>query len=155
MPAKPLYMIKEYIKSNGYIEIPAEGTSMYPIIKEDDVCKFELIHDVTSVKKGDIILFETTNQKLVAHRFMKTVNQNQSLQFICKGDTNLSCDDPVTKQQIIGRLTAITRGDTVIFTNSLLFFLWMRLIVTIPILSTFLRAYHNKRISTKPKINSY
>lgn len=146
MPANltACYLIKEVIKKQGWVELPAEGTSMYPLIKQGDICRF-VPCEAMKLKKGEIILFHTLSGSLVAHRLLSVESINEQVTYLLKGDTNFGADEPVGQEQLIGKLTSIHKGKYRIKLPSLSVHVWSQMILLFPILTVFLRAYLNRR----------
>lgn len=124
-------ILLEVLKKYGSIELPASGMSMYPIIKEGDICNFTIC-DPINLTSNDIVLFMSEQGKLVAHRFCNTTTKNNIPHFIFKGDTNLGTDSPIPKELILGKLHYINRGNKRIYINSLTFFVWRMVIQLLP-----------------------
>ena len=53
-----IHFFKSVIRKNEYLDLPAEGTSMFPFIQEGDICRF-CECDPLRLKKGDVVLFYT------------------------------------------------------------------------------------------------
>lgn len=102
-------LLKRLITLNKYLEIPSKGTSMFPIIRQNNICVFQKF-DHEDVHRGDVLLFETKEGELTGHRFLHTIKSGNQVWYICKGDTNLHADKPVAEKQIIGRLKMIKRN---------------------------------------------
>jgi signal peptidase I len=124
-------ILLDVLKKYGSIELPAAGVSMYPVIKDGDICSFTIC-DPNNLTSKDIVLFMSDQGKLVAHRFYKTTTKNNIPQFIFKGDTNLGTDTPIPKEFILGKLHYIKRGSKRIYSNSLPFFAWRKVIQLFP-----------------------
>ena len=139
-------LIANVLIKYGTIDLPSTGTSMYPLIRQGDICSFRAC-DPFVLKRGDIVLFFTESGQLVAHRFYKLEFNNGKYSFFLKGDTNLGSDEPVTEHQIIGKLTLIKRKNKILSTTSLTVNLWSKLILLIPTFSHWLRAYLNRKDS--------
>lgn len=139
-----IQIIANVIKRDGAIELPAQGNSMFPLIKEGNICRFDSCTK-GAMKKGDIILFRTAAGRVVAHRFYKTVSINNRMYYLFKGDTNLDFDEPVECELVIGRLAFIRKSKLNIHAGNLAANLWGRLILSFPILSHLLRLYLNKK----------
>ena len=137
-------VLTKVLKKFGIIDLPAKGTSMYPFIIEGDICSFTVCKP-TELKKGDICLFILGNGKLVAHRYYKIKQSNKKQCLLFKGDTNLSYDEPILGEQVLGRLTRIKRGNKIKDITSLYATVWKRLILSIPFISYSLRLYLNKK----------
>ncbi|WP_171683084.1 signal peptidase I [Paenibacillus planticolens] len=124
----------------GWIELPARGTSMYPFIKRGDICRFVLT-EAGHVKKGDILLFQASSGKLVAHRFCRLVRRNKQLYFLCKGDANLAHDEVIAMDQMIGKMTLLERNGRIIHATDMTAYVWGQIVLTIPVTSRLLRLY--------------
>jgi signal peptidase len=143
-----LQLLTHVIQKNGWIELPAQGTSMYPFIKKGDICRF-IPCETSSIKKGDIILYRTSSGSLVAHRYYQSKSINHQMQYLFKGDTNLGSDEAIAHDQIIGKLTWIHRNKTIIHVTDVTAHAWSKLILTFPILSLLLRIYLNRKERTE------
>ncbi|WP_261302592.1 signal peptidase I [Paenibacillus andongensis] len=137
-------MVSHVMEKRGWIELPAEGTSMYPFIKKGDICRFVLA-EAGNLRKGDIILFRTSHGSLVAHRFCRTLTRNLQLHFLCKGDTNLAHDEVIRMDQMIGKMSWIERNGRIIKVTDPAYYVWGQLILTFPLISLLLRVYLNRR----------
>lgn len=136
-------LVQSVVKRSGSIELPAQGDSMFPLIQEGDTCRFRSCLP-SSLKKGDIVLFCSSDEKLVAHRLSHTMSLNQQIRFFFKGDTNLGFDEPVSQNQIIGKLVFIQKENMKVRANNPLAYMWGKLIFLIPGLSGLLRSYLNQ-----------
>ena len=137
-------LLKRTLLKDGYINLPARGESMFPLIKHSDICRFCQL-DHISLQKGDIVLYWAESGQLVAHRFIKTEYLQGELQYIFKGDTNLGFDLPVNRDRLIGKLEFIQRGNKKIMINEFFIYLWGNLILFSPVISGLLRNYLKKR----------
>ncbi|WP_077623675.1 signal peptidase I [Sediminibacillus massiliensis] len=142
--AKTCLIIKEIIKKRGWVELPAQGTSMFPVIQEGDICRF-VSCETKNLQKGDIILFQDSTGKLVTHRYVKSYEELNEQFYLFKGDTNLGLDAPIAKDKIIGKLFLIKKKKTVKKASSLSLVVWGAVIIRCPIVSGWLRSYLNKK----------
>ncbi|MEC0228003.1 S24/S26 family peptidase [Paenibacillus alba] len=142
-----LQLVTQLMEKRGWIELPARGTSMYPLIKQGDICRF-VPTEAAHIRKGDILLFHVPLGNLVAHRFAQCVKKNHQ-QYLCKGDTNLAYDEAIAWDQIIGRMTWIQREERIIHVTELAVHLWGRLVLAVPLISLCLRMYLNRREGIK------
>lgn len=137
-----ILFLKVAIEKDGFLELPAHGNSMFPLIKRGDVCRF-VPCSPDSLMKQDIILFHNDQGQLIAHRFIGVEANNDVLHYLFKGDTNLGYDQPVTADQLIGKLTFIKKKQQEISTLDATPQLWGKLLLTLPFLSGALRKYLN------------
>lgn len=137
-----ILFLKLAVEKDGYLELPAHGNSMFPLIQRGDVCKFIPCRP-DSLEKGDIVLFHTDQGQLIAHRFLHRKMTQDCHQYFLKGDTNLGCDIPVKEGQLIGKLSSIKKKERELTIEQLSAKLWGNLILSLPFLSGMLRKYLN------------
>lgn len=135
-----IHLVTNVIKKNGSIDLPAQGASMFPLIQTDDLCRFNSC-DPSFLKKGDIVLFQLSDEKLVAHRFYKSIFIDHQMYYLFKGDSNLGFDELIVKEQILGKLALILKKQKKIKARSLLVYIWGEMITSIPMISVLLHRY--------------
>ena len=79
----------------GYTIFSVATGSMQPTLNINDII---IIKITDEVKEGDIITFSENNE-FITHRVLKKNNET----FITKGDSNNTEDNPVNKENIIGK----------------------------------------------------
>ena len=81
------------------------GYSMYPLIKQRE----DILHIIKTddYKRGDIILFKSNVDHYVLHRILKIKKD----QIITAGDYNYFKDQPITREQVLGKLVTIKKKD--------------------------------------------
>ena len=85
-----------------YYAIAVATGSMVPNISIGDVVIVNQRYDLNDIKVGDIIAVKYDN-KIIVHRIVKMVNNNDELYIYTKGDANKSLDNYiVNKDMIIG-----------------------------------------------------
>ena len=91
--------------SSGFFKYYASAVatgSMVPNISIGDVVIVNQKYDLNDIKVGDIIAVKYDN-KIIVHRIVKMVNNNDELYIYTKGDANKSLDNyVVNKDMIIG-----------------------------------------------------
>ena len=99
------YKFEEVLEKDGELFFTNVGYSMYPLIKERE----DILHIVTSntYLKGDIILFKSKEEHYVLHRILKIKKDK----IITAGDYNYFKDQPITQEQILGKLIDIKKKD--------------------------------------------
>jgi signal peptidase len=137
-------LVSKVLKKYRLIDLPAQGTSMFPLIKEGDICTFRSC-DPSKLKKGDIVLFFSSESKLVAHRFYQSKRIDNEQLFLFKGDSNIKEDHPITREHIIGKLAFIKRKRKKISITQFQYEIWSKAILLFPIISYWLRSFLNKR----------
>ena len=93
---------KQYINIFGYSVLSAETGSMSPTIEKGDIV---IIKIGDEIKENDIITYKKENV-LVTHRI---VNINGDT-IIAKGDFNNTDDEPIKKDEVIGRTVFIVNN---------------------------------------------
>ena len=99
------YKFEEVLNKDHELFFTNVGYSMYPLIKERE----DILHIVVAdtFKKGDIILFKSNQEHYVLHRILKIKKDK----FITAGDYNYFKDQPIVKEQILGKLIEIKKKD--------------------------------------------
>jgi len=135
-------LLRYSLKKHEWIDLPAEGNSMYPLIRQGNVCRF-MNCDPLTLQKGDIILFHAVSGQLVAHRFIERILVKNSLLFRIKGDTNLGFDQPIRQEQILGKLLYIKKGKIILYAFHFSVYIWGKIILSLPSLTKIIRRYLN------------
>jgi len=99
------YKFEDVLNKDNELFFTNVGYSMYPLIKERE----DILHIVKSdeFKKGDILLYKSNVDHYVLHRLLKIKKD----QYILAGDYNYFKDQPITKEQILGKLITIKKKD--------------------------------------------
>ena len=99
------YKFEDVLNKDNELFFTNVGYSMYPLIRERE----DILHIVKSdeFKKGDILLYKSNVDHYVLHRLLKIKKD----QYIFAGDYNYFKDQPITKEQILGKLIEIKKKD--------------------------------------------
>lgn len=133
-------LLTRIMQRDGWLVMPAKGSSMYPIIREGNMCRFRPV-ETKKLAIGDIILFCSDSGQLIAHRLLSVIRREDQLLYICKGDTNLGCDAPIRREQMIGVLFSIGKSSKELQMTNRLVSLWTKAVITLPFLSHGLNRY--------------
>jgi signal peptidase len=144
-----MQLISNVIQRYGGVDLPAQGNSMFPFIREGDICRFNLCNG-SLLKRGDIVLYHALSGRLIAHRLYQLKSIHNQLYYVFKGDTNHGLDEPVCEDQLIGKLICVQKGKTVLLETGLAAKVWSKMILALPVLSLLLRMYLNLKEKTKP-----
>lgn len=142
----PLPIAKKLISSSGSMIIPSNGYSMYPVIRPKDECHFTQASE-QDLQIGDILLFGDGDGLLVGHRLVRVEGTPTNCCYICKGDTNLYPDKPISFDRIVGKLSLIERKSKKAGSSMTISLAgrgmaaWGSVIVRFPILSAWLRRW--------------
>jgi hypothetical protein len=103
---KKLKGVYESLLSDGYnVRVSTSGPSMFPLIKTGDKIT---ISPGKYFSIGNLIVFNRAEQ-MVCHRLVRVFEKGGIKYYQTRGDSLFSLDDPVTSQQILGRVTKIER----------------------------------------------
>jgi hypothetical protein len=117
-------LLEETLNCGHSIRFRSPGNSMYPTIRNGDILTVTPI-GTASITIGDIILYRHKSG-VTAHRVMHTLKQSENnsrsapqgsqnrsssetLHFFLRGDAALVFDDPVSADQILGKVTHVER----------------------------------------------
>ena len=96
---------EEVLDKDGELIFTNVGYSMYPLIKQrEDILT---IVKTDTFKRGDILLYKSEIDHYVLHRVLKIKKDK----IILAGDYNYWKDKPITKEQVLGKLTSIKKKD--------------------------------------------
>jgi len=109
--------ISEDILNNGIdVRIETSGPSMLPFIRTGDKI---IIRPEKKMNIGDIIVFKRDDQ-MVCHRVVRVFGKDGIKYYQTRGDTHFSPDEPVTADQILGKVVRIERENVSFARRSLL-----------------------------------
>ena len=99
------YKFEDVLNKDNELFFTNVGYSMYPLIRERE----DILHIVKSdeFKKGDILLYKSNVDHYVLHRLLKIKKDK----YILAGDYNYFKDQPINKEQILGKLIEIKKKD--------------------------------------------
>lgn len=147
--------LSHVVRKNGWIDLPAQGSSMFPFIRHGDLCRFVPCEEA-QLRAGDIVLYHSVSGQLVAHRLhlIRTDRKAPAL-FVCKGDTNLGPDQPIRYDQIIGKLQFVQKAKSArhtywpaskdLYMTDAAALAWALLMLKIPAASRLLNLYLSRK----------
>lgn len=91
---------KDYANIFGYTYFVVATGSMSGTIEVNDVVIVKLTEDV---KVNDIITYKTDDGAFITHRVVKEIGN----QIITQGDVNNTEDDPISKEDVVGRVQLV------------------------------------------------
>jgi signal peptidase I len=80
------------------------GDSMAPLIKHGDTLEIE--YGFRKIRRGDVLVFKNSG-KVIAHRAVKIFKACGEEIILPKGDKFSHFDDPISRDDIIGKVTAV------------------------------------------------
>ena len=105
-----LDLTAELLSRGTTVRFRPSGRSMYPSIREGELITVEPVV-ASDVTLGDIVLYRS-EKGVIAHRVVGTSPAQSSVlgpHFFLRGDSSLSCDQPVTAEKILGRVVGVER----------------------------------------------
>ena len=92
---------------NDLIFIEASGFSMWPFIREGEklIIRKTLVEDL---KVGEIILYQAED-KLICHRLVKKIKDNDKYLIYSRGDNSLSLPEFVIKDKFLGKVVGVLK----------------------------------------------
>jgi signal peptidase len=130
--------LTEQLLAEGHrVRFQASGESMQPFIQDKDILEVAPLEG-KQIKKGDVMLVETDEGRLLAHRVVK-INRNNGIPiYFTRGDSSISFDGSFRLENILGRVEIVERGNLrIILTSDLQrqrALLWIRIM---PLVSRF------------------
>lgn len=133
--------LSRHIVENGQVRLIAHGQSMFPYIQQGDTCTFS-VPNPRMVKKGDILLYQDSQGKFIAHRLLMLQKDAMGRpSYLIKGDTNLKPDLTVYPEQVIGILTEQTKFRHPVRLTHIFKVIWSPVVMHIPFISWYLHNY--------------
>ena len=102
----------QILRQGGSFQFRARGSSMTPFIHDGDLLTIAPA-DLTDLQIGDVILYRTRRDRVVAHRLVGRVREHGELVLQTRGDARLDSDSPVPADGVLGRAVRLQRGDRV------------------------------------------
>jgi len=91
------------------IAFRASGSSMRPFIRDGDVLTV-VPTDPRDLRAGDIVYYAGRGSRPAAHRILRRAKRNGRTVFMTRGDASGGPCAAVEAHQVLGRVTAATRG---------------------------------------------
>jgi len=101
-------LTRDLLAEGKIVRFRAKGFSMRPFIHNGDLLEVQPIGDY-QVKIGDIILFKSLNNGLLAHRIIKIKAVNDETMYLPQGDSNRHPDLLISSAQFLGIIVACKR----------------------------------------------
>ena len=101
-------LAEEVLCLAGELRLRVTGTSMLPSVWPGDILHI-LRQDAAESLPGDIVLVRREG-RLSAHRVVRKISEEGEPYWITRGDSLPDDDPPVSRQELLGRVTCILRG---------------------------------------------
>ena len=101
-------VIETALTAGTTVRFRAEGTSMYPTIRDGEAITIAAIC-ADDIVRGDVLLCRHET-RMVAHRVIGVATRGPDRVFELRGDSKASSDVPVNANAVIGRITGVRRN---------------------------------------------
>ncbi len=123
--------LAEQLLAEGHrVRFQASGESMQPFIQDKDILEVAPLEG-KRIKPGDVLLVETGEGRLLAHRVVKISRNNGTTFYVTRGDGCITTDGRFRLENILGRVETVERGNKRIILTSILqrlrALLWIRI----------------------------
>ncbi len=100
MVSTSLKLVRETLRRGFSVELDSVGVSMFPLIISRHRIRFAPLGEMP-LRRGDVVVFYMSGkQSFIAHRIVKIDGET----ITTRGDANLNVDEPLTLEQILGRV---------------------------------------------------
>jgi signal peptidase I len=106
--AVEMALAEEVLKSYGKLRIMARGSSMVPTIFPGDILFVER-DPLARLRPGHVVL-ASREGRFFAHRVVRLTALGGPARVITRGDALRENDPPFSREEILGRVTALIRG---------------------------------------------
>lgn len=138
-----LQVIMEVLGTGSSITITPTGYSMCPMIKNIGKDTVTLSPVTLPLKKYDIPLYKSTNNRLVIHRIIK-INKNGN--FTMAGDNSFYLEHNVSPDSVIGVVTSFNRKGKDISCKSIKYKIYVRFWTRFMIVKrVYLKSFKHKK----------
>jgi signal peptidase I len=101
-------VIEKALTAGTTVRFRAEGTSMYPTIRDGEAISIAAVSP-EEVVRGDVLLCRHST-RVMAHRVVNVTTRDAGRVFELRGDAKAGCDAPVGADDVIGRVIAVRRN---------------------------------------------
>jgi signal peptidase I len=106
-------LVKQSLATQGFARLRVISDSMIPLLNIDDIVLVEQV-PLRDYRRGDIIVV-IRNGEFITHRLVRLTRDF----WYTKGDRFHYLDEPISPDEIVGKVTAIERRDSYIDNNHL------------------------------------
>jgi signal peptidase I len=101
-------LVEEALAAGTVFRFRAEGTSMYPTIRDGEVITIAPVSS-DQVVRGDVLLCRH-DARMLAHRFVAVTTRGAERFFHLRGDAKAACDAPVGADAVVGKVISVCRN---------------------------------------------
>jgi signal peptidase I len=103
------HLAVEVLRSYGEAKLPVTGDSMLPSIWPGDTLEVRR-ESAAEILPGEVVLFARQGF-LVVHRVVRLIREPDRTLLVTRGDRIPQTDAPVSPEELLGRVTAVLRGN--------------------------------------------
>ena len=107
-PEAEIELAAEVLRSFGELRFVAHGSSMLPEIYPGDALLVSRM-PAASIRCGQVVL-ASRDGRFFAHRVIRTLEIEGRALLVTRGDALIDEDPPLAEDQVLGRVTAVIRG---------------------------------------------
>jgi signal peptidase I len=101
-------VIEEALTTGTLVLFRAEGTSMYPTIRNGEAIMIAAV-SAGEIIRGDVLLYRH-GQRVLAHRVVGVSTRGTDRFFELRGDAKAACDPLVGASAVVGRVVGVQRN---------------------------------------------
>jgi signal peptidase I len=101
-------LVEEALAAGTSVRFRAEGTSMYPTIRDGEVITIAPVR-TDQLVRGDVLLCRH-DTRMIAHRLVAVTSRGAERRFHFRGDAKAGCDAPVGADAVVGRVISVARN---------------------------------------------
>ena len=106
-------VVAEALTTGTVVRFSAEGTSMYPTIRDGEVITIAPISTgEDAIVCGDVLLCRH-DTRMLAHRLVGVTTRGAERRFHFRGDAKAACDAPVGADAVVGKVISVCRNGRV------------------------------------------
>src|SRR5215468_7210395 len=98
----------EVLNKTGVLRLSAFGYSMLPTIYPGDILTIRR-ETVPAIQPGDVVLY-ARGDRFFIHRNLHCTRTDFGIALVTRGDSMPHADEPVTAEELLGRVVNIERG---------------------------------------------
>jgi signal peptidase len=108
LSAETSALYEDVLSSGISLRVKVTGRSMAPFLAGGEVLTIKNV-PLALLHTGDLILYKTCEESLLLHRIVRKKHKKNVCIFQTKGDASLSIDDPVSANDVLGKVSGIEK----------------------------------------------
>ncbi|NQT81141.1 MAG: signal peptidase I [Candidatus Aminicenantes bacterium] len=103
-----LELSRNILQKRNSVRFQVKGRSMFPFLQDEDFIIVSPIKN-SSIKPGDVLLYSSTENKVVVHRVIKKHKKDNRMIWSVKGDATSGPPEELDIQNVLGKVVSIER----------------------------------------------